>query len=78
MQTQRLRKMVSSWKNAMEKKKAFQKHESSDSHMEKQGFLSDLITHIARFPDRTIQASPSVVAIGTALRVIGPIYTRDG
>ena len=25
----------SNWRNAMEKKQAFQKHESSDSHMEK-------------------------------------------
>ena len=25
---------LSNWKNAMEKKKGFQKHESSDSHME--------------------------------------------
>ena len=41
----------SNWKNAMEKKKAFQKHESSDSHMEKQGLLSDLKAHIAHFPD---------------------------
>ena len=46
MQTQRLRKMDF----LTVKKKAFQKHESSDSHMES-GFLSDLKTHIARFPD---------------------------
>ena len=41
----------SNWKNAMEKKKAFQK---SDSRMEKTRlfqFLSDLKTHIARFPN---------------------------
>ena len=34
------------WKNAMEKEQAFQKQMGK-----KQGFLSDLKTHIARFPD---------------------------
>ena len=34
MKTQCLRKISLNWKNAMEKKEAFQKQESSDSHIE--------------------------------------------
>ena len=33
----------SNWKNALEKKKGFQKHESSDSHME--AVLQDMSRH---------------------------------